>query len=716
MKNALNTLLLLSSLPLTLHAQTEFCAEVVDPGGFAVASARVSIEPRMAAAVVVGATDAEGRLCKTLAAGDYVVRVTHSYFEGAAATVVIDGKDGHVERKLSLTLAPTASQVNVTASRLPDTLLESPAPVTQLDRRRFSVLGTRGLNDALQEQPEVVTFAGGSHANGGSTNIQGSTSRNVEILIDGQPLSGRVAGYIDLNQIDSSVVDAVEIKAGASAMTYGLQGQGGAINIITRRASTGAHAAVETGYGRFNTGLLRAEGGFAAKGWAALLAGALQRDLGYDLESSPDYRTQSPHRNDNLFGSLYAPTWGKLNAGLTAMYTDTEYWGFDTNATLGVYDFERPKKRVALLPRATLTLNPENVLGFRARHLYYRSAEDLFYRPSSTFASTVTSQTADGGEAEWTYMKPSGFRSFVGVSFNRQDIIGSQLGTPDGNAERDNWSQLASVEYTLWHRLKLQGGYRFDHDQLFGNRVSPQIMGAYRLAQGLSLSGSLTRGFRAPDFSELYLNNSHAGGRVRVLGNTELDPERSWSTSAGLLYTRQSWLRAEGRYFEHRLEDMILTRLIGREGIASIYRYTNVGAAKIRGAMFTAGTTIARRFQVNGSYQYLHARDLTTTYPLEYSPEHRASFSTAYSNPKLGLLIGFYGNLTGPTYYSVTNGVLDYMNSFELLGLNVQKELGRFTTLRVTFRNLSDNVDSLYRVTYPFSVEASLKFRIGSGE
>lgn len=56
------------------------------------------------------------------------------------------------------------------------------------------------------------------------------------------------------------------------------------------------------------------------------------------------------------------------------------------------------------------------------------------------------------------------------------------------------------------------------------------------------------------------------------------------------------------------------------------------------------------------------------------------------------------------------------MSSFELFGLNVQKDLGRRTALPVTFRNLSDNVNPAYRVTAPFSVEASLRFRIGTGE
>ena len=576
-------------------------------------------------------------------------------------------------------------------------------------------LGARGLNDALQEQPEVVTFAGGAHAHGGSTNLQGSTSRNVEILLDGQPLSGRVSGYIDLNQIDSAIVESVEVKTGASAMTYGLQGQGGAINLITRRAAAAPHASVENGYGYFNTGLWRAEGGLSAGGWSGLVAGSEQRSLGYDLDPTTAVKTESPNRVRNLFGSLYAPQWKNVNSGLTALWVDQTYWGFDVSATNTIYDFNRPKKRAVILPRATITLDSENLLSARARHLFYRSEEDLVYRDPFSASATATTQEANGAELEWNHAHTSGLRSVAGVFFNRQDIKGSSLGTPDGNAVRDSWSQLSSVDYPLWKRLKLQAGYRFDHDSAFGNKLSPQAATALRIGRGVALSASVTRGFRAPDFSELFLNNTHAGGRVRVLGNTELRPEQSWSYTAGALFAPGDRLRLEARLFENALDDMILSRLTGREGIASIYRYVNVGSAKIRGGLISIDSPLSRRVEVHGSYQYLFTRDFSAGLPLEYSPRHRASVGATYSSRSYGLLVGAFGNLTGRTFFSVTNGVEDYMRSFELFGVNVQKEVRRNVALRVTVRNLTGNVDPLYRFTSPFSVEGSVKIRLGAG-
>ena len=208
----------------------------------------------------------------------------------------------------------------------------------------------------------------------------------------------------------------------------------------------------------------------------------------------------------------------------------------------------------------------------------------------------------------------------------------------------------------------------------------------------------MTRGFRAPDFSELFLNNTHAGGRVRVLGNTELRPEQSWSYTAGALFAPGDRLRLEARLFENALDDMILSRLTDREGIASIYRYVNVGSAKIRGGLIS----IDSPSQPKGGgarvvLQYLFTRDFSAGIPLEYSPRHRASVGATYSSRSYGLLVGAFGNLTGRTFFSATNGVEDYMRSRTIRRQRAKGGPAQ-CGLRVTLRNLTGNVDPLLPV------------------
>lgn len=692
------------------------CVSVRDPQGLPVDDVAVSLEPQAAAAVQRGVTDASGRWCTNAAPGTYVVRAVGRGMEGASRSLTILPGEGEQEVVLPLELSSLASQVQVTASRLPESLLESPLPVRQIDTRQLTAIGARQLNDALQEMPEVITFAGGSHSGGGSANVQGFASRDVEILIDGQPLTGRVSGYVDLNQFDASIIDAVEVKTGASAMTYGLQGMGGAINLVTKRAATGTHGSFEAGYGRFNTGLLRTDGGYARGGFAVYGAATMQRSLGYELDLSTLGKTQPANRVRNLFGSLYLPHWKNWNAGMTALFTDQSFWGADGSEITGIYDFHRPKRRLALLPRATYTLTPNSVLNFRGRKMYYRSNEDVTYRSPYALRIQKTENEANGGDAEWTISRPGGLRLSTGVFFNRLFMYGDRLSTTGNTATTDVWSQLTTAEIPLSGTLRVLAGYRADRHSVFGSRFSPQAALSWRPLRWVSVAGGVTRGIRAPDFNEMYIFHTHAGGRVRIYGEPTLKPQQSWSSHASALFNVGSRTRLETQLFYHDMSDLIQTQFVGREGTASVYRYRNVGQAMIRGGSTSITVTPSRPLELMAGYQYLDTLNRDASTPLEYAPRHRGNFRLTYAERRLGLLASFFGNMTSRTYFGLRGTNRVYMNGFELFGANIQKQVTRRVGLRLTLRNLTNNVDPAYRLTAPVSVESSLRIQLGRVE
>ncbi len=692
------------------------CAAVQDPQGLPVESITVSFEPLAVAPTRRGMTGPDGKWCADLLPGVYVVRAYGRSMEGASDSITVRPGDGEQIISLRLRITSIASQVQVTASRLPESLLESPLPVLQMDVRQLAAVGARQLSDALQEQPEVVTFAGGGHSGGGSTNLQGFGSRDVEILIDGQPLTGRVGGYVDLNQFDASIVEAIEVKTGASAMTYGLQGMGGAINLVTRRATAGSHGSIETGYGSFNTGLLRADGGFAKGGFAIYGAAALQRSLGYNLEGSMLGKTQPSNRVRNLYTSLYLPQWKNWSIGMTSLWSDQVFWGVDGSEVTGAYDFRRPKRRLALLPRASYALGASSLLSFRGRKMYYRSDEDVAYRAPISLRAQKTENEAWGGDAEWSIARPGGLRLSSSVFFNRLSMIGARLSTAGNFATTDVWSQLTSAEIPLHRNLRWLAGYRADHDTIFGGRFSPQGALSWRPLAWLSVSGGATRGIRAPDFNEMYLFHTHAGGRVRIYGEPTLRPQQSWSFHAGSLINIGTRTRLEARAFHHKMEDLIQTRFLGVQGAAMVYRYANIGRARIRGASTSITHTWNRQLEFTAGYQYLDTLNRDAATLLAYAPRHRGNFRLTWSNARRGVLASFFGNASSATYFGSSRRTRTYMDGFELLGLNVQKDLARRLTLRATFRNLTDNVDPAYRLTAPYGVEASLRIRLGRVE
>lgn len=710
-------LILVITALISITAQAgNVCVAVQDPSGAAAPGIALEMAPLSASAVRRGVTDGQGLWCGEAGPGAYVVRARGKGMESGSATVVVERGAREQRVEIGLQIEAVASQVEVTASRMPESLLEAPLPVRQIDSAQLVKLGARQLNDAMQEQPEVVTFAGGSHSGGASMNLQGFTSRDVELLIDGQPLTGRLSGYVDLNQFDSSVVEAVEIKTGASAMTYGLQGMGGAINLVTRRAGAGGHGNFESGYGSFNTGLMRLDGGFAKGDFALYAAGALQRSLGYDLDPTTGPKTQSSSRVRNLFTSIYLPRWKNWAAGLTALHTDQDFWGFEGTTAADTYDSSRPKRRLALMPRASLTLGANSLLNLRARRLYYRSDEDLVYRTPLSFRAQKTENEANGGDVEYTMARPGGLRLSTGLFFNHLTMTGERLTSPGSHAETDVWSQVSAVELPLPGRLRVLAGYRADHDTSFGGRFSPQAALAWRATERVSASVSATRGMRAPDFNERFLLMTHAGGRVRILGDPNLRPQQSWSYTASVMGRLNRKLRLESRAFHNDLTDLIQTTFLGMQGVAATYQYGNVGEARIRGLGGSIAYTHSRRLELVAGYQYMDTLNKGASTLLEYAPRHRGNFRATWSDARRGLLLSFFGNATAATYLGVTSGQRVYMDGFELMGLNAQKDLTRRVALRMTLRNLTDNVNPAYRLTAPFGAEASVRIKLGRVE
>ena len=702
--------LLLSALPVF---PAQLCVEVTDPDGLALPEAAVSLVPTEERAVTVGLTDESGRFCMDIASGMYTLKVSFEGLLGDERTLtVLPEEDETIP--VTLRLAAISDRVQVTASRIPQSLVESPIPVRQITREEVEQLSARHMGDVLQEQASVVSFAGGSHSGGNSFNVDGFQSEDVQLLIDGQPLIGRVSGYIDMSEIDSGIVEAVEVRPGASSVMYGSEGMGGAINIVTRRATSGYQLGAEAGFGSFNTGLSRLDGGFSSGGFAAYMAAYGMRSLGYDMTSEEFGVTQSPERQMNLFGSFYLPPIKRLSLGLTTMYFGKRFWGYDQGSSVGIYDFERPRQRLVVIPRGSLPTSVNSLLSFRLRHVGIRRSETLNYRESGAVEIETIKERSQGAETEWNWMISGRHRLGLGVFFDHGEIDSDRISTADGKEDRDTYANFGVLSLKLRRDVTIDAGMRYDHDSIYGDAVSPQAAVAWHIAEPWSLSFSTARGFRAPGFNELYVYHSHAGGRVVVIGNPELTPQYSWSYSLSSLLRLGRAGNLETRLFRHDMEDLIDSSFIGRQGTASIYQYQNIGEAISSGVSITYRGNFNRSWDVSTGYQLLSTNNKDEHTPLEYSPRHRFTFRAGYRNAKAGLTVTGFGNLTGDAFFGESSGERDWMERFELIGFTATKSLYGGLSLRATFRNLSDNVDPDYRITAPRSAEIALIYSFRS--
>ncbi len=144
---------------------------------------------------------------------------------------------------------PETIDVIVTATRREEDVRDVPRAVTVITREEFEQQ-TAVADDFSDVLPRLVPGLGPPNQLGGTfgQNLRG---RPPLILIDGIPQNSNTNFSTELNAIDPSIVERVEVVRGPSA-TFGDGATGGVINIITRRPAEGEGLVSQVSVGTLN--------------------------------------------------------------------------------------------------------------------------------------------------------------------------------------------------------------------------------------------------------------------------------------------------------------------------------------------------------------------------------------------------------------------------------------------------------------------------------
>ena len=186
--------------------------------------------------VTDGAADGTFAVAR-LAPGRYIVSGSAPGFSTSRQTVIVP-----MVEPLSLVLTPAAivEQVTVVSASRQEELRESlNTRVDVITRSRIEEGGGHEtVGEILREIPGVVTRRGSETAGAAGEQIQGIDSRQVLVLVDGQPVVGargsKRGGVLNLDRQSTARLERVEVVKGAASALYGSEALGGVINMITR--------------------------------------------------------------------------------------------------------------------------------------------------------------------------------------------------------------------------------------------------------------------------------------------------------------------------------------------------------------------------------------------------------------------------------------------------------------------------------------------------
>ena len=609
-------------------------------------------------------------------AGERVLVIEHI---GYATERVRVTADASAEAPRIIRLTPRALALDamvVTASRRLQPLKDVPVATELIGAAELRQTGASDLASVLVERTGI-TLEGG-HPVGAGVMLQGLGSERVLVLMDGQPMVGRLSGKMDLSRIPTSMIERVEVVKGAQSTLYGTDAMGGVINVITRAAAQGAlRGAVDvTGgtAGRLDISANAIGGvgefGFAADGGRRLieLVPGLNSDAATYAERRDAALKTRWHAHPDLSFSASASMVDerqRWKSGVLYNFADNLQW-----SGRGGAEWQRGAHRLAPTIYAT---------EFR-----HHSRRSTLPQPVAGSGDTEAQRLYEA-ELMYTY-DADDFVIDAGVEARREEIRSDRV----QNESRALYAAEPFAQTTVsGDRWSVVPGVRMSWSEQWGGHWTPRLAAMFRPTDRVALRASVGSGFRAPAFKELYMEflNTGAGAGYRVRGNAELQPETSRSANAGIEWSGDR-IYARTQLYYNRFTDFIETRELPDSAGLRLFTYGNVDDGYTTGADVEAGATW-RGFRVETGYGYLVARDRNSGTALLGRPTHSARGTVAYAAPR-GLRASLSTHYSGSAPVSRTNEELVTRKGVAKLDARVGQQFARGIEITLGIDNVLD--------------------------
>ncbi len=501
-------------------------------------------------------------------------------------------------------LAPAAlalDAVVVSSARREQRLKDAVATIELISRRDLEATAAPDIAAVLAEQTGIQ-LDGGVPA-GAGLQLQGLGSQRVLILLDGQPLGGRLNGTFDVSRLPTSMLERIEVVKGPQSTLYGTDAMGGVINLVTRKAgasegagtlsllggSVGRRDATVDGTGRRGRFAWSADGGLRL---LDLVPG--RADDGQTFANRGHAQGRAEWRPDSGV-TVFASGFGM---GEAQRYLTGQLFRFADNrqyAGRAGVTWQRGNHRIQPLVHWTqFTHLSRAALG-------PQPVADSGARDRQTLA-----------ELELTYNGPNPLGMLDAGLEVRQDAIRADR-VPGARSldQAEPYAQLTMVRGTL----SVVPGMRATFNRQWGRFLTPRVAVLWRPLEPLAVRGNWGTGFRAPDFKELYLEFVNPSVGYAVRGNPDLRPETSRNVSLGLEWAQDVWFaRVNG--FRNTFRDFIET---GAQDALGTFTYGNVARGTTAGADAEAGYAHGA-WRAEVGWSWLSARDASTGRPLLNRP------------------------------------------------------------------------------------------------
>lgn len=602
-------------------------------------------------------------------------------------------------------------EVVVTATRTEAEIKEIPSTVVIITKDEIESRGAEKLKDIIRFDESLNIIKSGSNRD--IPSIRGFKAEHTLILIDGKRLAGEDTRENELDRITLENVERIEIVKGPVSSLYGTDALGGVINIITR-APERFTLKLRPEYGLFDGGEGKQKN---INAYISKRAGNLGLSFsGTFLGSSPYYKEdQTTLQGDgekktvSLKADYDLTRFAKLTFDAAYMKEDIETRSLSSSVLYrNIDDNERYDLALGLSHRS-----PDLEYSLRGYISIYD--KDYEYRILSTNALgqfTVAERKTPVVEGKVTKELFKDHLFTLGGEYRQEFFKGNRINTGEGaftetregiteqgsEAEINYLAGYLQDEWQVSDPLLIISSVRYDDSDKFESKVSPRIGVTYKIFPELRLKASYGQGFKSPTPRELFYEFRHIRARYMVVGNPEINSEKSDSYELSLEGERGT-LSGKVVYFYNDIKDLIEAVQVvpppaGTPDGWKYFIYQNISKARIQGVEAEIGLSFTKELSLKGSYAYLDARDETKDTRLTKRPRHKAVPKLIYDNKAIGLRGNIWGEYIGDNLWQVASGTTpEKVKDYALWYMSLAKDLGEHLEVYAGIDNIFDRED-----------------------
>jgi outer membrane cobalamin receptor len=523
--------------------------------------------------------------------------------------LILSGTGFSQQPKSNLKDTVNVDEVVITGSKTSVNRNNVPLTVSVITKDKIENSSESALLPVLSEQvPGLFVTERGITGFGVSTGaagqimlrgIGGSPNTEVLVLVDGNPQFMGIMGHPLPDTYVASDAEKVEVIRGPASTLYGTNAMGGVINIITKeQKEDGITANGRVMYGSYNTQKYMANAGFRKNGFNVLAS--------FNHDQTDGHRDSSDFKIDNGYFKVGYDISDhlKVNGDISlAKFIATDP-GPETGNAGSVYNIKRGIGSVVFDNKFEKTSGSLRFFynfgnhrisdGFHSNDKNYGL---VVYQAFNLFKGNTITFGVD-------------YKKYGGIAENVKANGGE--GTTFGDTTVYEVAGYAYIQQELFSKLTINGGFRLEHNSVFGNEPVPTGGIAYNPTTNTTIKASVSKGFRSPTIRELYLFTP---------ANADLKPERMMDYEIGVLQRfLNNKISAELTIFKAKGDNLIQTVVTGTGP-----KNMNTGDFSNTGIEFAGTYRPVSAFTLNATYSYIHMKK-----PIIAAPEQQMNISGSY--------------------------------------------------------------------------------------